>query len=89
MEALLDYEALVTGQFTDERKVNSHKRKDDEAVDDFVKFLLRPDNVRTYSWGTVVKDLSEHEYSTAKASTYNHKNNPMVEIPRTYHAKDK
>ena len=60
MEALVDYEALVTEQFTDERKVNSLKRKDDEAVYDFVKFLLSPDNVCTYSWGTVVKDLSEH-----------------------------
>ena len=61
MEALVDYEALVNGLFTDERKVNSRKRKDDEAVDDLVKFLLSPDNVRTYSWGTVVKDLSEHD----------------------------
>ena len=61
MEALVDYEALVTGQFTDKRKVNSRKRKDDEAVYDFIKFLLSPNDVRTYSWGTVVKDLSEHE----------------------------
>ena len=68
MEALVDYEALVTGQFKDKRKVNSRKRKDDEAVYDFVKFLLSPDNVH--------------------ASTYNHKDKPMVEIPRTYHAKD-
>ena len=62
MEALVDYEALLTGQFTDERNVNSRKRKDDEAVYDFVKFLLSPDNVRTYSWVTIVKDLSEHEH---------------------------
>ena len=55
MEALVDYEALVTGQFTVERKLNSRKRKDDEAVDNLVMFLLSPNNVRTYSWGTVEK----------------------------------
>ena len=61
MEALVDYETIVAGNFTDEKKKNSRKRKDDNAVDDLVKFLLSPENVRTYSWGTVVKELSEHE----------------------------
>ncbi len=71
MEDLVDYETLATGKFIDERKKNSRKRKDDEAVDDLVKFLLSPDNVHTYSWGTIVKDLSEHEKNCIpKASTY-------------------
>ena len=61
MEALADYETIVAGKFIDEKKKNNRKRKDDEEVDDLVKFLLNPDNVRTYSWGIVVKELSEHE----------------------------
>ena len=61
MEALVDYETLVTGKFIEQPKKNSRKRKDDEAVNDLVKFLLSPDNVCTYSWGTIVKELSPHE----------------------------
>ena len=50
MEASVDYESLATGWFTDERKLNSRKRKVDEAVDNLEFFLLSPDNVHTYSW---------------------------------------
>ncbi len=60
MKALMDNETLLTGKFTEETKINSRKRKDDEAVDDLVKFLLSPDNVYTYSWGTIVNDLSKY-----------------------------
>ena len=60
MKALMDNETLLTGKFTEETKINSRKRKDDEAVDDLVKFLLSPDNVHSYSWGTIVNDLSKY-----------------------------
>ena len=94
MEALVDYEALVTGQFTDERKVNSRKRKDDEAVDNLVKFLLSPDNVRTYSRGTVVKDLSKHErivlpklqHTTARTNLWLRYQENITRYPRYTHS---
>ena len=61
MEALVDYDKLASGQFMDERKICSRKRKSDTIVENAVKFLLHPDNVRTFSWGTTTKHLSNHE----------------------------
>ena len=62
MEAFVDYETLVTGKFTDERKINSRKRKNDNAVDDLGKYLLGPGNVPMYLLlGHYCKYLSKHE----------------------------
>ena len=54
MDAFFDYETLVTGKLTDEKKVNSRKSKNDDAVDDLGKYLSSPDNVCTYSWSTII-----------------------------------
>ena len=36
-------------------------KKNDLAVEEAVKFLLQPDNIRTFSWGTTTKYLSNDE----------------------------
>ena len=62
MGVSVDFETLVTGKLRDERKICSKKRKADEVIDDSVHFLLSPNNVHTYSWVTIAKDLSEDEH---------------------------
>ena len=61
MEALADYQKLSEGEFVDHPKKYSRKRNGDDAIEKAVQFLLHPDKVRTFSWGTTVKHLSENE----------------------------
>ena len=41
---------FASRKFTDNKKINSCKRKDDSAVDNLGKVLLSLDDVCTYSW---------------------------------------
>ena len=50
MEALVDYEKLIAGEFMDDKKIYSRDKKNNLAVEKAVKFLLQPDNIRTFSW---------------------------------------
>ena len=61
MEALVDYEKLIAGEFMDDKKIYSRDKKNDLAVEKAVKFLLQPDNIGTFSWGTTTKYLSKDE----------------------------
>ena len=61
MEALVDYEKLIAGELMDEKKIYSRDKKNNLAVEKAVKFLLQPDNIRTFSWGTTTKYLSKDE----------------------------
>ena len=61
MEALVDYDKLAGGQFKNEPKICNRKRNSDSAVKNAVQFLLHPDNIRTFSWGTITKHLSNQE----------------------------
>ncbi len=58
MEDLVDYDKLAAGQFIDEPMICSRKRKSDTIVENALKFLLHPDNIRNFSWGTTTKHLS-------------------------------
>ena len=48
MEALVDYEKLIAGEFMDEKKIYSRDKKNDLAVEKAVKYLLQPNNIRTF-----------------------------------------
>ena len=61
MEALVDYEKFIAGNFMDEQRICSRDKKNDLVVEKAVKFLLQPDNIRTFSWGTTTKYLSKDE----------------------------
>ena len=61
MNALVDYELLDSGKFSDERKIKNRNRKSNDTIGDAVKFILHQDNVKMFSWGSVVKQLSENE----------------------------
>ena len=61
MEALVDYDKLAAGKFTDEPKMCRRKRNSESAVKKAVQVLLDQGNIRTFSWGATIKCLSNHE----------------------------